>query len=1141
MRDDFVHLHVHSEYSLLDGACRIEELVDRVAELGQTAVAVTDHGNLHAMVQFYDACKARGIKPILGCEVYVAERTRFDKDHNLDARSSHLVLLCENNEGYQNLVKLISLANLEGFYHRPRVDLSLLEQYHHGLIALSGCVYGKVARLILEENPLAAIQYALGLQAIFGKEHFFLEIQSHGIPEERTAQLGLVRMAKETGIPLVATNDVHYLRREDSLVQKVLLCIQTGKTLTEAADTAFATQEFYLKSYEEMQSLFSAIPSALENTKKIADRCEVSFVFGERRLPSYHQEGITDNTAYLRQMAYEGMHHHYGYHPTSEVKNRLDYELSIIHSMGFVDYFLIVWDFIHYAKSQGIPVGPGRGSGAGSLVAYCIGITGIDPIAQCLLFERFLNPDRVSMPDFDIDFCVEGRATVKEYVVSRYGADHVAEIVAFDTLKARAAVRDVGRVLGLPYALGDQLSRLLDARLPIAQSLVENKTLKARYDSNSDVKRLLDIAQKIEGMPRHVSTHAAGVVITAFPVSNYVPLQNHGGVISTQYTMTELERLGLLKIDFLGLRNLTILRDCIRAVHRSNPDLAMETIPTDDTATYALLASGNTSGVFQLESQGMRQVLQRLRPEKMDDIIAVLALYRPGPMDSIPTYIANRHHPEGIHYLHPELEEILSVTYGCIIYQEQVMQIFQRLAGYSYGRADLVRRAMSKKKHELMEKERQSFLYGDSTCTGAIAHGLPEPIAIEIFSQMERFASYAFNKSHAASYALVAYWTAYLKTHYFPEYMAALMTSVMMDSTKLLAYLEECRLAKIPINPPHVNTGEWCFSWDGKAMHFGMLAIKGLGRGLLSVLVTDRQQHGAYTSLEDFCKRLLPKGLTKRSLESLIMVGALDRLGYNRRQMLLHYEQLVDCIASQRVSRIEGQLSLFGESTVVAPSVLRIDSMEEYPLPQLLQMEKEITGLYLTAHPLDTYRHLHSLLRCTPIAEGIRQYDKPLSILGSVQALKIHRTRNGEEMCFFSVEDASGSLECIAFPRIFAMVRTHLEKNCVIYLSGTVKQKEDAEQGSLHCQQIFDCSNTTALLSNRSLCLKLEDTRRLRDILALCKAHGGSTPLVLYLLQDKRYATPKEPICVDITSKLYADLCELVPPSHMALLLLPKQ
>ncbi len=1140
--EDFVHLHVHSEYSLLDGACRLKQLVSQAKAQGQTAVAVTDHGNLYAAIAFYDAALEQGIRPIIGCEVYVAQRTRFDKEPVLDGKSYHLVLLCENDEGYRNLIKLVSLSNIEGFYKKPRVDFELLRKYHEGLICLSACVAGEIPRKLLEGSYDSAREAALRYLEIFGEGNFFIEIQDHGIAEERQVLPQLLKLSRETGIPLVATNDAHYLTRSDAAMQKVLLCIQTGKTIDEPTGMGFSTNEFYLKTTQEMEQLFPNLPDAITNTRKIADRCQVTFTFGERKLPHFVKEGVTDNAAYFRALCTKGMYMRYGNAPREEVKLRLSYEISVIEKMGFVDYFLIVWDFIRYARTHDIPVGPGRGSGAGSLCAYCIGITGIDPIAWNLLFERFLNPERVSMPDFDIDFCIEGRQAVKDYVVQHYGSDHVAEIIAFDTMKARAAVRDVGRVMNIPYAVADKTAKLIDGRMTVEEAISKTSELKSMYESDEQVRRLLDMAKRVEGMARHASTHAAGVVIAASPVSDYVPLQKNDETIVTQYTKDELERLGLLKMDFLGLRNLTIIRDCVRSIQRYEPDFSIAGIPIDDADVYRLISKGNTSGVFQLESNGMRQVLMRLKPQDMDDIVAVLALYRPGPMDAIPTYIHNRHHPEDVHYLHPMLEDILNVTYGCIVYQEQVMQICRKLAGYSYGRADLVRRAMAKKKMGEMEKERQIFLYGsgkDDGCIGAVANGIPLDIAEQIFDQMESFASYAFNKSHAAAYALVAYQTAYLKTHYFADYMAALMTAVISESPKLLSYLDECRSAGVEICPPDVNTGEWGFTHRDGKMFFGLLAIRNLGKGLIDRMVAERQRNGKFIGFVDFCRRMSDQGMNKRALEALIQAGALDCLDCNRRQMMLQYEQVLDTVSSGSDQVMEGQMSLFGEADMSVAADLRIPPAEEYSFLHKLQMEKAATGMYISGHPMDSLRYLQDLLHCNTLGDliadkGRNVKDKQnVKFLCIVQSIKKHRTKSGEEMCFATVEDAGGTLDVIVFPRLYAISTQRLRKDGMLLVNGKISKKDD--EITVLAESIREQEDFPLMLRQMQLCLKLQNVELpiLEPVERLSRQFPGDTEVILYLTEQRKYLSPKRRMSVDISEKLYHKLCELIPPSQI--------
>ncbi len=1139
--DAFVHLHVHSEYSLLDGACRVKQLTAQAKALGQTAVAVTDHGCLYAALAFYDAALEQGIRPIIGCEVYVAQRTRFDKEAVLDGKSYHLVLLCENNEGYQNLMQLVSLSNLEGFYRKPRVDLELLRKYHKGLICLSACIAGEIPRKLLEGSYDSARDAALRYREIFGPDNFFLEIQDHGIPEERQVLPQLLRLSRELNIPLCATNDVHYLTKNDAAMQKVLLCIQTGKKIDEPSGMGFSTNEFYLKSAEEMQALFPNLPEAIENTRRIADRCHVTFTFGERKLPHFVKEGVSDNAAYLRALCTKGMYLRYGNAPAESVKQRLAYELRVIGEMGFVDYFLIVWDFIRYAKKHDIPVGPGRGSGAGSLCAYCIGITGVDPIAHNLLFERFLNPERDSMPDIDIDFCIEGRQAVKDYVTARYGTDHVAEIIAFDTMKARAAVRDVARVMNIPYALADRTAKLIEGKLTISDAISQISELKALYDNDAQVRKLLDMAKRVEGMPRHYTTHPAGVVIAASPVSDYVPLQMNDTTIMTQFEKDDLERLGLLKMDFLGLRNLTIIRDCERTIQKSQPDFSVERIPLDDPAVYTMISKGNTSGVFQLESNGVRQVLQRLKPRDMNDIIAVLALYRPGPMDSIGRYIHNRSHPEDITYLHPMLEDILNVTYGCIVYQEQVMQICRKLAGYSYGRADLVRRAMTKKKPEEMEKERRIFLYGsgeDDGCIGAVANGIPLEIAEQIFDQMESFALYAFNKSHAAAYGLIAYQTAYLKCNYFADYMAALMTSVITESPKLQSYLEECRAAGLKICPPDVNTCEWGFSYHDGRMMFGLLAIRNLGKGLIDRMTAERRAHGAFTGFVDFCRRMSAQGMNKRALEALIQSGALDRLDCNRRQMLLYYEQVMDAVNSGE-QVMEGQMSLFGEAEMTTESDLIIAPAEDFDLMQRLQMEKAAAGMYLSGHPMDSLRYLQSLLHCSRLdtlsaEQGKHAVDQQsVRFFCIVQGIKKHRTKGGDDMCFLTAEDASGMIDVIVFPRLYAISMQRLQQDAVLYVTGKISKKDD--EVSVIAESIRSQAEIPQMLRQMQLCLKLDSSELavLDQVERLCGEFPGDTDVIVYLSDRRTYVSPRQKIRAAVSETFWHRLCRLIPSERI--------
>lgn len=1056
----FVHLHVHSEYSLLDGACRLGGLLRRVKELGQTAVAVTDHGVMYGLVEFYKAAKKEGIKPILGCEAYVASRTRHDKMHGADSENHHLVLLCENEVGYANLVRMISAAWTEGFYGKPRVDYELLEKYHEGLIALSACLAGEIPSALRRGDYDEAKRIALRYRDIFGTDHFFLEIQDHGLAEQAAINGNLVRLSRETGIPLVCTNDAHYLTREDAAMQKVLLCIQTNTTVDEPNPIAFETDEFYIKSEAEMRSLFPALQEAFDNTARIADRCRVELEFGKTKLPHFEAPG-GDSYAYFRSECYKGLYRLYGQAPDASIIQRLEYELDTIHRMGYVDYYLIVNDFVQYAKTHDIPVGPGRGSGAGSLCAYCIGITGIDPIKYGLLFERFLNPERVSMPDFDIDFCNEKRQQVIDYVIRKYGEDHVAQIVTFGTLAARAAIRDVARAMGLPYAVGDTVAKRVpwELNMTLDKALSQSKELKELYDSDDRIRRLVDMARKVEGMPRHASTHAAGVVITAQPVSEYVPLCLNGDMVATQYTMTLLEELGLLKMDFLGLRNLTIIDDACRMIQKHTPDFSIQNIPLDAPAVYKMMSAGNSDGVFQFESAGMKRVLTQLKPDHFEDLIAVISLFRPGPMESIPRYIENRHHPERVTYAHPRLKSILDVTYGCIVYQEQVMQIFRDLAGYSLGRADLVRRAMSKKKHDVMLKEREIFVHGLTdeqgtvTVEGCIRRGVPETVANAVFDEMASFASYAFNKSHAAAYALVAYQTAYLKAYYPKEYMAALLTSVW-DSGKVAGYIAECERLRIRVLPPSVNESTADFTVVDGHIRFGLLAVKNIGRGFIDELVREREENGPFVSFYSFCQRMTPyREFNRRALESLIRCGALDGLSANRRQMLEASAYILEQLEDVNRRNLSGQLGFFDDPETAAISEPKLPNVAEFPFADLLAMEKEVAGLYLTGNPMKPYEAVHRHVKAARIDrildafadQGDTAYrdDQSVTLLGMLDRVQTKATKNNAQMAYATLEDMYGSLELVVFPRVLESSRSLLRAGQVVMVRGRLNARED--------------------------------------------------------------------------------------------------
>ena len=1057
----FAHLHVHTEYSLLDGACRIPALVARAKALGQTALAVTDHGVMYGLIDFYNEAKKQGIRPILGCEVYVAPRTMQDKQHGPDSHYYHLLLLCENEEGYHNLIKLVSASWTEGFYIKPRIDHALLEKHHAGLIALSACLAGEIPQSLLQNDYDAARRTAEWYATLFGPEHFYLELQDHGLEEQQQILPAMLRLSQETGIPLVCTNDVHYIEKEDAEMQRVLCCIQTGTTLQEPSSLCFPTEEFYLKSGDEMAALFAAHPEALENTVRIAERCRVELTFGELKLPAFDAPG-GDSDAYLAQLCREGMHRIYGEHPAEAVTRRLDYELDVIRRMGYADYYLIVADYVHYAKTHDIPVGPGRGSGAGSLCAYCIGITMIDPLQYDLLFERFLNPERVSMPDFDVDFCTEKRQQVIDYVIRRYGADRVAQIITFGTMAARAAVRDVARAMALPYTTADKVAKLVPRALNITldEALRTVPRLRELTESDPQIGRLMAMAKRVEGMPRNASTHAAGVVIAPRPVSDYVPLCMNHDAVATQYPMHDLELLGILKMDFLGLRNLTVIADAERMIRQHTPDFAVAALPLDETRVYAMLSAGQSDGVFQMESGGLKRVLMQLRPTRFEDLIAVISLYRPGPMDSIPRYIENSRHPDRVHYAHPLLEPILRVTYGCIVYQEQVMQIFRELAGYSFGRADVVRRAMAKKKHDVMAQEREIFIHGLTDEQGAVQvegcvrRGVPEQTASAIFDEMASFASYAFNKSHAAAYALVAYQTAYLKCLYPKEYMAALLTSVF-GSSKVITYIRECERMGIRVLPPSVNESGADFRVSGDHIRFGLLAVKNIGRGFIDALVHEREMGGPFTGFYSFCKRLsASREFNRRGLDSLIHCGALDGLGLNRCQMLRIAPLTMDQLDNQNHRAVEGQVGFFDTAESAGETPVPIPDVPELPYAELLQMEKEATGLYLTGHPLSPYREHYKALRAdrldrvlAAVEENSDRYEDGagLRLLCMVGTVRTQMTKSGARMAYIQLEDLYGAIEMIAFPKLLAQAEGLLQPGQVVLVQGRLDIPEEGE------------------------------------------------------------------------------------------------
>ncbi len=1132
---NFTHLHLHTEYSLLDGACRIEGLMQRVKALGQTAVAITDHGVMYGCVDFYKAAKKAGVKPIIGCEVYVATRTRFDKVNRIDG-SNHLVLLCKNETGYKNLIKMVSAGFTEGFYNKPRVDHELLEEYHEGLICLSACLAGEIPQALLAGDYEEAKNLARYYEDLFGKGNYYIEIQDHGLDEQRTVLPLLVRLSRETGIPLVATNDAHYLEKEDSRMQHILICIQTNKTVNDDDVLEFGTDEFYVKSTDEMYELFSAWPEACENTSRIAEMCSFDFEFGVTKLPYFVAPDGMDNKEYFVKLCRDGLLRRYGADVPEDIRARLDYEISIIDRMGYINYYLIVFDFINYAKSQGIPVGPGRGSGAGSLAAYCVGITNIDPIKYNLLFERFLNPERVSMPDFDIDFCYERRQEVIDYVIRKYGADHVAQIVTFGTMAARAAIRDVGRVLDMPYGTVDGIAKLvpMEPKMTLTKALSISRELKARYDADPQVKELIDMSLKLEGMPRHASTHAAGVVITREAADEYVPLATNDGNPVTQFTMTTIEELGLLKMDFLGLRTLTVIDDAEKMIRKREPGFSMDAVPYDDQRVYAMLNAGETEGVFQMESGGMTQAVMGLQSKSLEDIIAIISLYRPGPMESIPTYIANRHNPGNVKYKTPQLEHILDVTNGCIVYQEQVMQICRELAGFSYGQADLVRRAMSKKKHDVMEKERQHFVHGNTEpgheCAGCVANGISETVANAIFDDMSSFASYAFNKAHAAAYAVVAYQTAYLKRHYPREFMAALLTSVLDNTGKVIEYTAECQRMGIRVLPPDINASDAGFTVEGKDIRFGLLALKNVGRNLIATVVRERSGT-PYRSLYDFCKRLHGTEINRRAVESMIKSGAFDNLEAKRRSMMDGVEGILKSVESEARRNLDGQIDLFGALDGEQESGRNVyklpDSGEEYPYDILLQMEKEVSGLYLSGHPLDHYRPVIEKVSTCRISELVGEnahaYDEQnVTLVCTVVRTKTINTKAGGMMAFITVEDLSGSMEVLAFPKVLLAASEAVHDNAVVVIKGRVSYKED-EPSKLIADSIVDVERyepdkikTDIKSTKNGLWLKLSSMRSesFEETKNLLQIFEGNFPVYMYFEDTKqRMLAPKSLWC----------------------------
>ncbi len=1113
----FVHLHAHTAYSLLDGAGTIPKLLDRAKELGQTAMAITDHGNMYGVIEFYEAALDRGIKPILGCEVYVAARSRFDKVHEYDSSSYHLILLAENEVGYHNLMKLVSIGFVDGYYYRPRIDMEVLREHSEGLIALSACMAGVLSKQILADNYEEAKRRAQEFLDIFGRERYFIEVQDHGIVEQQKLNRGLVALAKELDIEMVATNDVHYVRREDANNQDVLMCIQMGKTVDDEDRLKMSTDQLYLKSEEEMQELFSHLPNAIENTQKIADRCNVEIEFGKLHLPKFDVPKGMTSYEYLTQIAEEGFQERY---PDDDgtVHKRLEYELSTIESMGYVDYFLIVWDFIRYARENQIMVGPGRGSAAGSVVSYCLHITNIDPIRYSLIFERFLNPERVSMPDIDIDFCYERRGEVIDYVNRKYGTEQVCQIVTFGTMAARLAVRDVGRALNVPYGVVDEVAKQIpmELKMTIEKALQVNYKLKELYDSSPQIQTLIDTAKELEGLPRHTSTHAAGVVITREPVQNYVPLQKNDDIITTQFTMTTIERLGLLKMDFLGLRTLTVIRDAVAHVKKQQGiDLDMEHLPFDDKATYDMIANGDTDGVFQLESGGMRQFMKELKPSSLEDVIAGISLYRPGPMDSIPMYIANKNNPSKIRYKHPQLEHILNMTYGCIVYQEQVMQIVRELGGYSLGRADLVRRAMSKKKADVMEQERRNFIYGTEedgqVVDGAIKRGVDEKTASAIFDEMMDFASYAFNKSHAAAYAVVAYQTAWLKCHYPVAFFAALLTSFVEHSDKVTKYIAVVKSLGITVLPPDINKSGRQFSVDGDRIRFGMAAVKNVGGAVVDEIVAERELGGEFTGFRDFCQRMAGRKVNKRVVENLIRCGAFDSMGLKRAVLMGVYEKVLDDAVKEQKSVMPGQLDMFG--ALMGDDTPREDNFpdcEEFAQKDILAMEKECIGMYVSGHPMNQYRAEAERCATAQIYEIVENEEhrfnigSKVTLAGIINRVRTQLTKKGEIMKYLELEDLSGTIEVLVFPSLVRRFDALLKEDAIVAIEGNLDMAEDAPP-KLRLESIQLLSEASPKVeSEAKLYLRLFKDEEEEAVKEILRGGEGEIPVIL------RYETTKQ-------------------------------
>ena len=1148
---DFVHLHTHTEYSLLDGASRIKDLIKRAKELGMEHLAITDHGNMFGAVEFYKEAKKQGIHPIIGCEVYVASRTRFDKIHEQDSKYSHLILLVKNETGYKNLIKMVSKGYTEGFYYKPRIDFDLLKEHHDGLICLSACLAGEVPKLLLEDDEAGAKKVCQKYLDLFGRDNYFIEIQDHGIAEQKKTNPLLIKIAKELNIGIVATNDIHYVNQDDAYAQDVLMCIQMEKKVDDPDRMKFETNQFYLKSPEEMEKLFSYIPESLENTVKIAQRCNFEFEFGKRHLPHYKVPNGEDSFSYLRGLCYEGLHNKYK-EASKELEERLEYELSVISKMGFVDYFLIVWDFINYAKKTGVTVGPGRGSAAGSIVAYTLSITNIDPIKHNLIFERFLNPERVSMPDIDIDFEPVGRQKVIDYVVEKYGKDKVSQIITFGTLKAKLAIRDVGRVLNIPYADVDKVAKAIpnDPKITIDKAMEVSEDLRLMYDNDIRIKKLIDTAKTLEGLPRHKGTHAAGVVICEEPIDEYIPLQMNDDAVTTQFVKDYVEELGLLKMDFLGLRNLTIIENAVNIIEENKGiKLDINDIDINAKKVFEMISTGNTDGVFQIESAGMKSFMQELKPDNIEDIIAGIALYRPGPMDSIPTYIRNKKNPQNITYKHKLLENILDVTYGCMVYQEQVMEIVRVLAGYSLGSADILRRVISKKKADLMEVERNNFIYGKKDengnveIPGCIANGIDEKTAISIFDDMYDFALYAFNKSHAAAYAYITYQTAYLKAFYPVEFMAALISSVD-DTQKINEYILNSKSMGIKLLKPDINFSRDCFTVEGDSIRFGLGFVKNVGRGFILKIVEERQRMGQFTSFADFISRMVGKDINKRAIEGLIMCGAFDSFGNKRSQLMQVFELAIDSEAQAQKGNVSGQLDLFGDDDADISNEIEMPDVDEFDKKTLLKFERQSTGMYLSGNPMEEYSDKLKKITDNNIGTILKSVEKDdegnyVAVNGGIkdnETVKIGAvitnrknkiTRSNTQMAFLRIEDEHGEMEAIVFPKVLSRYSQILVEENILLFEGRVSFREDEEPKILiENAQILD--NVKIKEAEKTVYIRF--SKKEATVIAkygeIAKEFSGTTPVCLYFEDTKERLTAPDNLKITASDEAISKLKE---------------